>query len=118
MCYNVMGSFQGEGSRVVASLYKTMKTVFPEVSLFLTGESRNGILVGCRGSAPMTFSELRQRAFRWARSGVETLPGFQDQVYKFRGQAPPALSQVPVLTDDFAPVDRLMQVQPLEGKLP
>jgi spermidine synthase len=112
LCYNVMGTFQGEGAAVVAAIYKTMKAVFPQVYLFLTGESRNVVLVGTRSKAPVSFSELRQRATRWSRTAGTAAPKLQEQVYKFRGQAPPASSGVPVLTDDYAPVDRLMQVQP------
>jgi spermidine synthase len=108
LCYNVMGTLQGWSSDLVGALYKTMKAVFPNVYLFPAGESHNVVLLATQSPAKGSFSELNQRATFLIRRKRIQWPAFRDRLYRVNTQAPYSVNRVPVLTDDFAPIEGLM----------
>ena len=55
------------------------------------------------------FNLLQQRASALMRAKRVTVPGFWNRLSSFRAAAPPNADRCPVLTDDYAPVDGLLQ---------
>jgi hypothetical protein len=55
---------------------------------------------------------LRQRARELTAMRRVNLPTFVTRAYAVRADAPPAANTAPVLTDDYAPVDGLLQNGP------
>ena len=110
---NVIGALEGSDSKLLRSLYRTYREVFPTVVLhpvWLKGgksptEVRNVILVATDGPAPATgFLLERWRGIR-ARH-----PQAADLAAAIRGrwEQPVQVDDVPTLTDDYAPTDALL----------
>lgn len=116
LCYNVMGTLQGRESKAVGSVYNTLKAVFPQVYSFSVIESHNVILLATWNTKKTTFNDLLQRAGVLKDAGRIRRSGFTDRLYQFRGDPPVSSVGAPVLTDDFAPVDGLLQPQPVEAR--
>jgi spermidine synthase len=112
---NIIGSVTGEQSRLLRSMHRTYRAVFPTVTLHPVNlESdrdpstiRNIILVA-------TESPLPSRAFlaeRWeglrerSRGAPDLAPAFRD---RWEREVP--FRDVPLLTDDYAPTDALLLV--------
>jgi spermidine synthase len=110
LAYNVMGTLHGWQADLVGSMYKTLKTVFPQVYLFPAVGSWNVILVATKSPQSVDLSTLRQRAAFLQNQHRITLPTFNDRVSAFHANAPPSATRAPVLTDDYAPVEGLMNV--------
>lgn len=108
VAYNVMGSFAGWRADIVGSMYRTMKTVFPQVYLFPASESLNIVLVGTLSPEAATPAWIQQQAAQLRSTGRMRLPTFNLRLEAFRAQPPANLEQCPVLTDDFAPVGGLL----------
>ncbi len=110
---NVIGALEGEDSRLFRAIYKTFRAVFTTVYVFPVGHGafsstellRNIIIVGSMEPA-LPATEVQARAARLA-AGVVRLPGFADAAATLY-QAPIRTEDVPILTDDFAPVDALI----------
>jgi len=111
LCYNVMGTVRGSQAGLVASLFKTMQSVFPRVYLFPSLESDNVMLLASMEKTDVSVNSLHQRAARAVQLGLVKLPKFRDRVYVFRRQPPYASVNAPVLTDDFAPPEGMRGIQ-------
>ncbi len=110
---NVIGAVAGSSSRLLRSMAKTYRTVFPTVELHPVfgeadrdGESiRNVILVATEGASP------RQSALaaNWAalREAAPSAPDLA-QAIRDRWERPVPFDDVPVLTDGYAPTDALL----------
>jgi spermidine synthase len=107
LAYNVMGTLSDWHAGLVGAIYRTLKTVFPQVYLFPAQSSQNVVLVAARSPAKTTLETLRQRADSLVQSGRVTVPGFRQRVEVFQAQAPASAAHSPVLTDDYAPVEGL-----------
>jgi spermidine synthase len=110
LAYNVMGSLHGWRADLLAAVYKTMKTVFPQVYLFPARDSQNVVMVGVKSTQPVALSQLEQRAAELVTKGRVTMPTFRARMRAFRAAPPPAVAQAPVLTDNFAPVEGLLSM--------
>jgi spermidine synthase len=108
MAYNVIGTIQGYRAEIVGSIYRTMKTVFPQVYFFPAPDSLNVVIVGTVAKEPVTTAWLLERAGAVSASGQVRLPTLTQRVRAFRSAPPPNLERCPVLTDDYAPVDGLL----------
>lgn len=108
LAYNVIGTLNGYRADIVGSIYRTMKTVFPEVYLFPATESLNIVLVGTVRQVEVTPAWLRERTETVVNSGKVKLPTFARRVSAFRAAPPANVERCPLLTDDFAPVDGLL----------
>lgn len=108
LAYNVIGTVGGYRAEIVGSIYRTMKTVFPQVYFFPAADSLNVVLVGTVMEAPVTTAWLMDRARAVRASGRVQLPTLPQRVQAFRSATPPNATQCPVLTDDYAPVDGLL----------
>jgi spermidine synthase len=107
VAYNVIGTVSGWHSGLVGAIYRTLKTVFPQVYLFPARTSQNIVLVATRSAARSDLFALRQRASSLIQTRRVTLPGFLERLDSFQAQAPLSAARSPVLTDDYAPVEGL-----------
>jgi spermidine synthase len=107
---NVIGALEGPNSRLFRAIYKTFRSVFPAVYVFPVGYAgfsspeilRNIIIVGTM-NPPLQAADIVQRA-RTLVTLIEGLPEAAATLYA----APIPTADVPVLTDDYAPVDALI----------
>lgn len=108
LAYNVMGTLNGWQADLVGAMHKTMKTVFPQVYAFPATGSWNVVFIATKSPQRMDASLLRQRATFLLNQQKVTLPAFMARVAAFRADPPPTAARAPVLTDDFAPVEGLL----------
>lgn len=111
LAYNVVGSLHGYQRSLVGSVYKTMKTVFPQVYLFPASSSMNVVLIGTKSTEKMTAQQLNQRAEAFIKSRPQVPPWFMKRVGAFRAEPPANVASCPVLTDNYAPVEGLARTQ-------
>lgn len=107
VAYNVIGTVNGWHSGLVGAVYRTLKTVFPQVYLFPARTSLNTVLVATRSAARSDLFTLRQRASSLIQTRRVTLPAFLERLDSFQARAPLSAARSPVLTDDYAPVEGL-----------
>ncbi len=109
LAYNVIGQIQGYRATLIGAMYRTLSEVFPRVYMFPAVESQNVVFVATKSAEPFTFTRAAQEAQQLIRSRTITLPTFSMRVKSFMRQPPPTVSTSPLLTDDYAPVDSLLQ---------
>ncbi|MHB8946010.1 MAG: spermidine synthase [Bacillota bacterium] len=124
LAVNVIGAFEGAHSNLLRSIYRTIKEVFPEVYLFAVpldnsetpgsidpGLERNIIVMATKGGARLSPDEVQARAEGLAASGVLKSKGLaDDSAYLYSGSSI-RTDDVPVLTDEYAPVDSLLHLK-------
>jgi len=108
LAFNVMGTFQGWRADILGSIYQTLTRVFPQVYMFPARSSLNVVVIAVNADRRLSRAELQQRAEGLIRSGRVRLPTFRERLAVLRTDPPPAFKQCQVLTDDFAPVDRML----------
>ena len=108
LAYNVMGRPQVVGADVLGSMYKTLKAVFPNVYQFTARDSLNVVLVATRSAETFNFNTIHTRATGLIQTRRITMPSFRGRLYAFRADAPANLYVCKILTDDFAPLDGLL----------
>ena len=108
LAYNVIGKWRSGRSDLVGALYKTLQSTFPQVYAFTASDSENVVLLATKWPHRFDFNALNQRAGLLMSRRRITLPTFRSRLYAFRGAPPLSLGQSPVLTDDFAPVEGLI----------
>lgn len=114
LAYNVIGSVRGYREDLLGAVYKTLQAVFPQVYLFPAEDSQNVVLIATKSPRAVDRTALHQRASKFRREGRRLIPTFATRVYAFRNVPPFTTPRVPVLTDDFAPVDGLFRsVEPV-----
>lgn len=101
---NLIGSLKTGGPSFVWSQIRTMQQVFPQVYLFAVGSphstgAQNLIAIGSVGP-----ERLNMRDIRWRASSNSVIANAPDH---YVNTARVDLSQYPILTDDYAPVDFL-----------
>jgi spermidine synthase len=101
--YNVIGTLGGWKADRVGSLYRTMKSVFPQVYWFAAENSMNVVLLGTKTREPLTLAELRQKYEAQRKRQVLMPPSMAVRVNAFRTNAPPAAARAPLLTDKYVP---------------
>lgn len=108
LAYNVIGRWRGGRADLVGALYRTLQTVFPQVYAFKARDSQNVVLIATLWPHRFDFNVLRQRLHLLQKRRPTLLPTFQQRLYDLMAGPPPSLDLSPVLTDDFAPVEALM----------
>lgn len=108
VAYNCMGTLQAWKADLVGAIYRTMKSVFPQVYLFPARESWNVVLVGVCAPEARELRELWPNALPAWRSGRLALPNFFQRLGVFRSHPPPNHERSPLLIDDFTPIDGLL----------
>ncbi len=110
---NVIGATAGEQSRLLRSMFRTYRTVFPTVAVHPVGGPddddratvRNVIFVASSGAAPS--KEFLAEQWRAVRQDAPGAPDLARPIAD-RIDEPIPTSDVPVLTDDYAPTDALL----------
>ena len=109
LAYNVIGQIQGYRATLIGAMYRTLNEVFPRVYMFPAVESQNVVFVATKSSEPFTYAQAEQEAQKLISSGTVTLPTYLLRVRSFMDERPPAADTSPLLTDDYAPIDSLLQ---------
>jgi len=109
LAYNVIGRMSGSGDKLVGALYRTMKEVFPQVYLFPSTETPNVVFIATKSPEHFTWEHAQQEAQKLIRSGLAPLPAFSIRAKQFEDRPPASAAQSIILTDDFAPIESLME---------
>lgn len=113
LAYNVIGTVRPtRRENIVGALYQTMSVVFPQVYHFPSVRSQNVVLLATKSAQPATRDALFAKATELMQKRLITLPEFKTRLGAFRAGPPPSAVNARVLTDDFAPVDGLLSVEP------
>ncbi len=110
---NVIGAVSGPQSRLFRSMLATYDEVFPQVYVFLVGASgklpndtvRNIIVIATQGGERLSREQIAALAEQSLQSGAMSID-VRPFVDSLVGEPIPT-ADVPVLTDDYAPVDAL-----------
>ncbi len=111
---NMIGSVTGSRSKMVRSMIKTLKGVFPQLYIFPTlgadedslWNSQNIIIVASKDPERVSIQEIVKRAESLGRGLFpDSLRDITDSYY----DGPIPADDVPELTDDYAPTDSLLQ---------
>jgi spermidine synthase len=113
---NIIGALEGPRSGFFRAVYKTLAEVFPSVYVFPVDLRRYGgaqglrniIVVAAQTPLPLDAGSVRAAAVRARGLAGVSLPGF-DEAAADLYTSPIRTDDVPVLTDDFAPVEILVQ---------
>ena len=110
---NIIGALEGDQSRLVRSMFRTYRTVFPLVAVHPVMDRadrdpdgvRNVIFVA--GDGPTLSEQVLVDRWQGVRAKAPGTPSLTDAI---RNRLPGPLSTdgVPVLTDDYAPTDALL----------
>jgi spermidine synthase len=109
LAYNVIGQIQGFRATLIGAMYRTLSEVFPHVYMFPAVETQNVVFVATKSAEPFTYARAEQEAQKLINSGTVTLPTFSLRVKSFMDKSPPTADTSPLLTDDYAPIDSLLQ---------
>lgn len=112
---NVIGALEGPRSRLFRSIFKTMRDVFRAVYVFpaplaydgggdVAPQTVRNLIVVATDAAPIDASEVLRRASALVVDGTVKIDGFAAAAGRLY-TAPIRVDDVPILTDDFAPVD-------------
>ena len=112
LAINVIGTvYGGEPNRVITSVYKTMREVFPQLYMFGANDVQNVVIVATKDKVRKQGAQFSA----WARDLVRKNPGMYPDgflkatEYQFFDTLPANLSNALVLTDDYAPTDNLLR---------
>jgi predicted O-methyltransferase YrrM len=114
VAYNVIGSIQGERSKLFRSIYRTANGVWQNVWAFPIGLGADGVLETNRNiimlasDVTVPDDELEHR-IESRVGGMVTIPGFESFASDWY-KGPVEVSGVPLLTDAHAPTDSLIHV--------
>lgn len=106
LVYNVVGTVRGPESTAVRSIYKTMSTVFPSLCMFPVETSMNVVIIATRTKVSYTPQQIYDIGNRLLLERRVRLPAFLRRLSRIIVWPPPMVD-VPVLTDDFAPIESL-----------
>lgn len=109
LAYNVISSTDGADAGILGALYRTLSAVFPHVYLFPCRSSKNVVLIATKSPQKVSRYVLTHRAATLVQQKRVQLPGFKGRLNAFRAQAPSSARHSPLLTDDYAPVEGLLQ---------
>jgi spermidine synthase len=118
---NINGTMRGRRSRIMRSEYKTLATVFPNVYVFPhlheterqknnvldQDRSRNIILIAVNGDASWDKATITLMAMQLEDANLVRTPTFLEDARQFFEARLPT-DDVPLLTDDYAPVDTMV----------
>ena len=111
---NVITALEGDASNLLRAELKTMMAVYPRVEVYkvsvIAADSfvQNTIVVASKYDQSLTTEELLQNAERRVK-----VPGIQNMLaQRYTGVID--ISQSPILTDDYAPVESLLN--PVTGR--
>jgi spermidine synthase len=103
LLYNVIGTAFGWQSDTVGTMYRTMKSVFPQVYWLPAENSQNVVLLGTKSSEPLTLPKLRQQFEAGAKRQQRFPASLPARLTALHTNTPPAALRAPILLDKFAP---------------
>ncbi len=108
---NVIGTvYGGEPNRVIASVYRTMHEVFPQLYLFAAADVQNVVIIATLDENRLSRADLMARANRLVENRPSEFPtGLPTGTTRFYDTAPSGVSSAIILTDDYAPTDNLLR---------
>jgi spermidine synthase len=109
MAYNIIGQMEGMNEEFVGSIYRTMRTVFPQMYVFPAVESQNVVLVGTKSAERFDSDRVQREGNTLLRNRIVRLPTFATRLKSFLTNEPSATSRSPVLTDARAGVEALLK---------
>jgi spermidine synthase len=117
LAYNVITVLQGYNtSDIVASIYRTLKEIFPQVYVFQAQTSLNVVMVATLKKDATNLDALKKIATPLVDAKKITFPNFLDRLNNFQATPPKDYTKAPLLTDDFAPVESLSNASPGAAK--
>lgn len=108
LAYNVIGQMQGGRADIIGAIYRTMNELFPQVYAFPAESSMNVVLVATKSPARFDHARVQREGAELVRTGKVKVPGFATRLRVFEGAPPRSAANSPVLTDDRAPVESLL----------
>jgi spermidine synthase len=109
LAYNIIGQMQGWNESFVASMYRTMHWVFPQVYLFPAEDSMNVVLIATRSAEHFDAARVQKQGAALMRDRVVTLPLFATRLKAFENVPPVGAARASVLTDARSGVERLLR---------
>lgn len=109
LAYNIIGQMEGWNESFVGSMFRTLRTVFPQVYLFPAEDSQNVVLVATRSTERFETVRVQEEGVALMRRGIVTLPFFTTRLKAFENKPPAAVARSPVLTDARSGVERLLR---------
>lgn len=103
---NIIGSVRGADSKLFRSMLKTFQTEFAQLYIFPVEEVANIIVIATQGKDRLTKEEVMRRAQELEAQDKVHFP--IERFARTYVVDPIPLDDVPVLTDDYAPVDGLL----------
>jgi spermidine synthase len=103
---NIIGSVRGADSKLFRSILKTLETEFGQTYVFPVDEVSNIIVIATQGQERLSKQEVIRRARRLEDERKVLLP-IEQFAHTYVLEHIPR-DNVPVLTDDYAPVDGLL----------
>ena len=112
---NLIASLVGDTSDLFWAEYKTVQEVFPSLYVFRTSKSGQGwvqnvILVASKDPEVLTVEEVARRGAAVNSVDSTELEGFAENLW---GETPD-MAGLPLLTDDYSPVEMLLN--PITGR--
>ncbi|HWP35181.1 MAG TPA: fused MFS/spermidine synthase, partial [Thermodesulfobacteriota bacterium] len=114
VAWNIIGTFEGPRSRLFRSVYKTFRAAFPQVYVFPVGGEaafQGGALGNLLVMGTPAPTRLSREAFIERARTLEARGAIKAPVSRYAATyytRPVRTDDVPVLTDDYAPVDSLL----------
>ena len=112
LAYNVIGTVADWKADILSAVYTTLTNVFPQVYLFPASESLNVVLVASKNPERFNVTKLNEQLGILTQRKSPALALYRTGLRQFRGIPPAAASAAPVLIDDFAPIDGLLNNVP------
>jgi len=110
LAFNIIGTLRGYRKEVVASIYRTMDRVFPEIYVFPAKSSDNIVMIASKGKDGLSATQWMNIAVSLVNSGFTGLyPNYVMRSSTCTDLVPPRWWDAQLLTDDFAPIDGLLQ---------
>jgi spermidine synthase len=103
---NVIGNVRGADSKLFRSILKTLETEFAQTYVFPVDEVSNIIVIATQGKERLSKQEVIRRSRRLEDERQVQFP-IERFAHTYVFERIP-LDDVPVLTDDYAPVDGLL----------
>jgi spermidine synthase len=107
LMFNVATYLSRYDNRMVRAVSRTIAAVFPSQYAWDVETTLNTMMLAPKSPHRWSREELMNRAEQLVASGTITLPAFTNRVARLRTGLY-RVDDVPVLTDQYAPVDRLM----------
>ncbi len=108
LAYNVIGQMQGWRTDFIGAMYRTLKEIFPQVYAFPAESSMNVVIVATKSPARFDHARVQREGAELIRTRKVGLPTFATRLRKFQSAPPASATNSPVLTDDRAPVESLL----------